>query len=543
MISVSKKIAFFIYGVLFASLVMAPLGYIYRDEIRRQVRVIKASFSPVANLSELRNRLGAPNSVATPGRTKLATNDLPIRASYFSLIDEGVPRDGGHIEAVDDSLILMSRTGDFFWFHDDKLVDLGADLPNNILKYVNQFGLPGGNAMRALSFFIECNDQRLYASYIRYLGSPGNQGAFMVSSAPFNCDSIEESFKGKWVDHFTLEHLTVAQLESSQAAGGALLVDQEQIYISVGYAEVLEVIDRTGTPIAQDSTLPFGKTLTIDKDSGEVAVFSKGHRNIQDMLFLIGEEAILSIEQGPKGGDEINILEQSRNYGWPTETLGTDYNSYASPVFSGYYPSDTMQDPIFSYVPSIAPPTMIQIRDFHEKWEGDLVVGSLKAQSLYHLKLKNDRILFSEPIWVGRRIRSLTEVNSSIVALTDDGYLISLSVDTAALRADEAPDDLVALNPSFSKCVRCHSFTDTNGNAFAPTLKNLLGRHIASIPNIKYSPALSAASGVWDQQRLRAFLSNPRTFATDSTMPNIDLTEDELDEIIAILEQLQLFNQ
>ena len=86
--------------------------------------------------------------------------------------------------------------------------------------------------------------------------------------------------------------------------------------------------------------------------------------------------------------------------------------------------------PLFAWVPSIAVSQLIEVNNFHERWNGDLLVGSLKASSLYRLRLEAGRVLYSEPIWIGQRIRDITETTNGIIVLwTDDTQLLFVTVD------------------------------------------------------------------------------------------------------------------
>jgi glucose/arabinose dehydrogenase len=108
-------------------------------------------------------------------------------------------------------------------------------------------------------------------------------------------------------------------------------------------------------------------------------VFTKGHLNPQGLTFLKNGQ-LLSTEHGPKRGDELNVITEGSNCGWPDVTVGTEYGSYDWPVGSSLVGSHTgYTAPLFAWVPSIAVSQLIEINNFHPRWDGDLLVGSLKA--------------------------------------------------------------------------------------------------------------------------------------------------------------------
>lgn len=108
-----------------------------------------------------------------------------------------------------------------------------------------------------------------------------------------------------------------------------------------------------------------GKVLRIDPDSGGHEVFTTGHRNPQGLCFSAGGK-LFSTEHGPDRGDEVNVLEQGRDYGWP-DSVGTG---------------------LTNYTPTIAPSgCAVYESDFIPQWKGDLLFATLKGQSLWRLDL------------------------------------------------------------------------------------------------------------------------------------------------------------
>ena len=105
------------------------------------------------------------------------------------------------------------------------------------------------------------------------------------------------------------------------------------------------------------------------------------------------------------------------------KSFGTQYGSYK--IININNSSDYI-DPLYSFVPSIAISSVIQINKFHKNWDSDLIVGSLKSQSLYRLKFDGEKIIFQEPIWIGKRIRNIIEHKNKLAILTDDSFLIFL---------------------------------------------------------------------------------------------------------------------
>ena len=229
---------------------------------------------------------------------------------------------------------------------------------------------------------------------------------------------------------------------------------------------------------------------------------------------------------------------QKEAIGWPNVTLGTEYNSYdwppgTSPVgaHAGY------KAPLFAWVPSIAPTQVIEVNHFDPRWRGDLLIATLKASSLYRLRLDDGKSLYSEQIWIGERIRDLAETDDGTLVLwTDNTKLIFVTVDKDQLAVGRRMPTVVGSGTVNANCLGCHHFGPTNSTDFAPSLSNLLNRPIAS-DTFSYSPALSAKQklGPWTSALLTEFLSDPFKFATGTNMLPLALNPADISDIVSNL--------
>lgn len=179
--------------------------------------------------------------------------------------------------------------------------------------------------------------------------------------------------------------------------------------------------------IITDITTSYGKVLSLDLRTGESSVVSVGHRNPQG-LYIDPEGRIWSTEHGPEGGDELNLINSGENYGWPYVTNGTQYGMYTWP------PSDTSgahvgyRRPIHAWIPSIAVSELTGVEgDLFSKWEGDLLIASLKKNTLYRTRVHEGRVLYIEPIELEHRLRDIVEMDDGTIAIkTDDGGVLTL---------------------------------------------------------------------------------------------------------------------
>lgn len=192
--------------------------------------------------------------------------------------------------------------------------------------------------------------------------------------------------------------------------------------------------------LAQIKKSSFGKIILINTDNYEYKIFSNGHRN--PMGLFVGKDIILETEHGPCGGDEINLIEENQNYGWPNVSVGDNYTfcrdfknrkdySYGKESL----PTADYADPIYSFMPSIGISNIVKIpNDFSPYWKDNYFIASLNGGSLYRVKfnLEFNKILFVEKIYIGERIIDIRydkNNNQFLLALESYGRLGKLRVD------------------------------------------------------------------------------------------------------------------
>lgn len=205
------------------------------------------------------------------------------------------------------------------------------------------------------------------------------------------------------------------------AAGGRIAFDPEGfVYISVGMK------NSSGT---QDLAWPGGKIHRLH-DDGRIptdnpffnhptaykTIWSYGHRSPQGLEFSASRGELWGTEHGPRGGDEINLLKPGRNYGWPLYSLGQNYDG--TEVATGRAESEVelgeIEQPIVDWTPSPAVSSFV----FYEgaafpAWQGQLLVGSLKAADLYRVRLDGHAYIEQEKLISDlARIRDI-EVNAA----------------------------------------------------------------------------------------------------------------------------------
>lgn len=231
---------------------------------------------------------------------------------------------------------------------------------------------------------------------------------------------------GAWVDQ---EWIYRADKKFYSGAGvhfGTRFVfDQGYVYFVVG--------ERGGGMEAQDLTRPNGKIFRLFDDGrtppdnpfvsqpgAEPGIWSYGHRNPQGLTKDPRDGAIYETEHGPRGGDEFNLIQKGRNYGWPVITYGMGYDG--RPITS-ITAREGMEQPISHWTPSIAACGLaIYTGDKFPQWKYDFFAGSLRAQELHRLRVTHGKLTEEEIVLKGvGRIREVQSGPDGAIYLVFNG--------------------------------------------------------------------------------------------------------------------------
>ncbi|RTL73248.1 MAG: PQQ-dependent sugar dehydrogenase [Hyphomicrobiales bacterium] len=166
-----------------------------------------------------------------------------------------------------------------------------------------------------------------------------------------------------------------------------------------------------GTPYAGNPKLPGWREEN----------WSIGHRNMQGAALHPVTRKLWTIEHGARGGDEINIPQAGRNYGWPVITYGRDYSGAKIGIGTE---KAGLEQPIYYWDPSIAPSgAAFYTGDLIAEWKGNLFVGALAGQALHRLVLDGETVVGEEVLLAdqGKRIRDVRQgPDGALYILTDE---------------------------------------------------------------------------------------------------------------------------
>jgi cytochrome c2 len=306
------------------------------------------------------------------------------------------------------------------------------------------------------------------------------------------------------------------------------------------------------TAAPQKPDWEYGKVMEIDLATSAARVYSSGLRNPQGIAFD-GEGRLWTVEHGPTGGDELNLIVEGADYGWPSEVLGTTSAGLQLPNTLSYGRHEHFTAPVFAWLPSIAASGLTLIEGFHPSWDGDLLVATLGGRSLHRLRLAGESVKFAEPIRVGIRIRYVHQhTDGRLVLWTDEHELIFLtgSMGSAEFdllaevlkRADYDDGRREVVERTMSVCMECHSLVRGVHRA-GPSLGRVFDQPIAGSTFDGYSEALRRRGGSWNRQALEDYLRDPQGFAPGTTMPTTGISDERLleaiVEILAILRDVE----
>jgi glucose/arabinose dehydrogenase len=212
-------------------------------------------------------------------------------------------------------------------------------------------------------------------------------------------------------------------------AGSRIALDPKDgtLFVSIG--------DRSnGTPIptqAQQLDTYLGKVIHITADGkpgpgnpglGLPEVWSMGHRSVEGLAFA-PDGKLWENEHGPRGGDELNLIQKGKNYGWPVITHGINYSG--AKIGDGIVEKEGLEQPRYYWDPVFAPSGMaFYTGNLFPKWKSSVFIGGLRSQALIRLEIgKDDKVVNEEALLtdVDQRIRDVRVFSDGAVYVLTDG--------------------------------------------------------------------------------------------------------------------------
>ena len=217
------------------------------------------------------------------------------------------------------------------------------------------------------------------------------------------------------------------KLSSGANMGTRLAFDgQGYLYIAFGdnfsslSAQQLDKLSGKIVRLTQNGEIPADNPFIQRKDA-RAEIWSYGMRNPQGLAFNPWTQQMWESEHGPRGGDEVNIPQKGKNYGWPLATYGIDYSGQKVPEAQGTHVAGTEQPQFWWKVsPAISGMAFYNSARFPQ-WKNSLFIGALKEKSLIRLRVNGEKVVEEQRLLVdrGERIRDVRQ--------GPDGYLYVLT--------------------------------------------------------------------------------------------------------------------
>ena len=360
----------------------------------------------------------SPNCTVNFVRNLQKTNTSWLLSSNIS-IDLPLDQFPARMDISGNSGFLMTRFGRLYKFETNSMkfnaslqkINSGTEFKSSNASELNGIAGEGVKSILAL-------DNDIYYSLARVINGCGKLQLFkyslkveresIVKKLPFLIFQTKGCFKGPEVN--------------LGAVGGRIIAGEGgqkgNLIFSIGNPEIWqgsENIDPRGD---------LGRIVSINIRTHNVTSLSSGHRNPQGLCFQ--SKSLWATEQGPEGGDEINLIKKNRNYGWPYVTMGHAYGALIKQGSIKPFSDFGFERPIFNFVPSVAAgalkcPSVSSPIFFNS----DFFMATLRDTSIHRLRIENSRLVLDERIPMGARIRDINWLpNGELMALTDNGELI-----------------------------------------------------------------------------------------------------------------------
>lgn len=313
----------------------------------------------------------------------------------------------------DGTMLIVERKGEILVFKDDKFT--GNKLTGvPAVSEVNQAGL------------LDIAAHPKYAEngwiYLSYARKASKGEVLVISRAKLSGNALTD-----------LQEIFVCnpEWEGGRHFGSRIVFDNEgYLYFSNG--------DKGSRPMnAQELNNDHGKIHRI-KDDGSIpadnpfvntpgaspSIWTYGNRNPQGMIYDKANNRIWAVEHGPKGGDELNLIEKGKNYGWPVISYGINYDGS---ILTELTEKEGMEQPVTYWVPSIATCGMTVVTsDKYPEWKGNILVGGLAGMQIARVELEGTKYKSQEVLLkdIGR-VRQVSE--------SPDGYIYAITEATGLL--------------------------------------------------------------------------------------------------------------
>ena len=316
-----------------------------------------------------------------------------------------------------DELLVSTKKGKLWLVHEDGKKSLIEGVPE--IAYGGQGGL--GDILPHPKF---SQNNLLYLSFIASKNKGRTRGAKVIRAKLEN---------GKLINHQVvweqLPHTRGRGHFSHRLAFGPQGSSHEgMLFISSGDRQIMHPAQTFDNNLGKIIRLHDDGRIPVDNPYADMGfpantIWTLGHRNVLGLSFAPNNE-LWANEMGPLHGDELNLVNKGKNYGWPLVSEGNHYNGRHIPSHST---DKRFTSPVAYWVPTIAPSSLVFMPiEKDSKWSGNAFISGLKSKAIFRLEIQSDQVLKQEKFYLGKRIRAITVSPYSNLWAIEDGREASL---------------------------------------------------------------------------------------------------------------------
>ncbi|WP_317127545.1 MULTISPECIES: PQQ-dependent sugar dehydrogenase [Chryseobacterium] len=269
-----------------------------------------------------------------------------------------------------------------------------------------------------------------------------NNMIFFVFSEPYGEGNLTSVAKGKLsADMKNISDVKVIfratpSYDGDKHYGSRLVFDKDgNLFVSTG-----ERSDKVTRVYAQKTDNYLGKILKITKDGKPAPgnpfigkegykpeIYAFGIRSPQGIA-LDEKGQLWDIEMGPRGGDEINLIQPGKNYGWGDVTYGIEYNG--DKINNGTTQKEGTEQPVYYWDPVVSPSGVTFYNGNIEEWKNNLFIACLSGQHINRIVLKDNKVVGEERLLLDQKERFrdvLSAMDGNLYGITDSGKLYKIS--------------------------------------------------------------------------------------------------------------------
>jgi len=354
--------------------------------------------------------LSACGSNGQNGNHSIPKTGSPISSEkidfYIDTLHTGLENPWGMVWLPDGRMLVTERKGEIFVFEHER------DAGQKIEGFPEVYERGQGGLMDIQLHPRYTDNGWLYATYAK----PGHGGG--------STTLIRFRLTGHQVTDLETVYQTMPLSTSGVHFGSRIIFDNAgYLYFSTGERGTKDNAQNLSNDMGKihrlhdDGRIPSDNPFA-DNPAAKPSIWSYGHRNVQGMAYDSMNDIIYATEHGPRGGDELNIVEKGKNYGWPVITYGIDYSGA---IISELTEKEGMEQPIHYWTPSIATCGLLfYTGDKYTGWQGNLFVGALALTHVARIELANGRYVHEEKLLEGiGRVRQ--------IAQNPEGYIFVLT--------------------------------------------------------------------------------------------------------------------